>query len=120
MASDCRSERKRSKSSSSYRPTLISLRATWRCTGAVCSASQTCPMPPSPSRHRSLYGPMNLGSESVGVVVGADAELATVGRRSGFTEALFELWVAARLGLSSLGRSSSSLITALERDSAEV
>ena len=61
-----------------------------------------------------------MDSEAVGVVVGADAELATVGRRSESTAVLFELWVAARLGLSSLGRSSSSLITALERDSAEV
>ncbi len=49
MASDCRSDRNRCTTVWSYIPALISFSATGRCTGPVCSASQTCPMPPSPS-----------------------------------------------------------------------
>src|ERR1022692_52156 len=49
IASDCRSAWKRCTTVSSYIPALISFKATGRRTGAVCSASHTCPMPPSPS-----------------------------------------------------------------------
>src|SRR6266849_2911090 len=62
MASDCRSDWNRWSTSSSNLPTLMSFNATCRRTGAVCSASHTCPMPPSPILRMSRYGPMDLGS----------------------------------------------------------
>src|SRR5882672_7226729 len=46
----------------SYIPALISFSATRRCTGSVCSASHTCPIPPTPSRCTRRYGPMTWDS----------------------------------------------------------
>ena len=49
-ASACRSASKRAITCAESMPGLITLRATRRRTGLRCSASQTSPMPPSPSR----------------------------------------------------------------------
>src|SRR5713226_8353347 len=62
MASDCRSDAKRFSTASSYMPALINFTATRRRTGAVCSASHTLPMPPSPSFCSSRYGPKDFCS----------------------------------------------------------
>src|SRR6266545_3226478 len=63
-------------------PGLMTLRATWRCTGWVCSARKTVPMPPSPSCWSSLYGPITVpgpaprgGSAMVGAAAGASRKL---------------------------------------------
>ena len=45
-------------------PGLMTLRATLRWTGWVCSAMKTVPMPPSPICWRSLYGPMIVPGRS--------------------------------------------------------
>src|SRR5579872_5888932 len=58
MASDCRSTSKRCREVASKRPLLIILSATRRRKGAICSASQTCPMPPSPSLLSKRYLPI--------------------------------------------------------------
>jgi hypothetical protein len=57
-AKDCRSAWKRWSKVSLYIPQRISFNATCRCSGEVCCASQTWPMPLSPILLSSLYGPM--------------------------------------------------------------
>ena len=53
-ASACRSASKRASTDFESMPALMSLRATLRRTGCVCSATQTVPMPPSPIASSSL------------------------------------------------------------------
>ncbi len=53
MASACRSASKRATTLRVSIPALINLTATVRRIGSVCSASQTSPIPPSPSLRRS-------------------------------------------------------------------
>ena len=60
----CRSDSNRATTSRLSIPLRISLRATMRRTGSVCSACQTSPMPPSPSRCSRRYGPTTLGTSS--------------------------------------------------------
>src|SRR5215475_7850116 len=64
-----RSDSKRLRRTSSDTPARISLMATSRWKGAVCSASQTWPMPTSPSFRTKRYGPIKPG----------EAKLASVG-----------------------------------------
>ena len=60
MARACRSASKRAMTWRLSMPGLMTLRATLRWTGWVCSAMQTVPMPPSPICCSSLYGPMTV------------------------------------------------------------
>src|SRR6266542_475982 len=78
----CRSASKRAMTCRLSIPGLMTLRATWRCTGWVCSARKTVPMPPSPSCWSSLYGPITVpgpaprgGSAMVGAAAGASRKL---------------------------------------------
>ena len=65
IASACRSASKRAITCRLSMPGLMTLRATLRCTGWVCSAMKTVPMPPSPICCSSLYGPMTVPGRSV-------------------------------------------------------
>ena len=56
----CRSASNRAMTWRLSMPALMSLSATLRCTGWVCSAMKTVPMPPSPICWSSLYGPMTV------------------------------------------------------------
>ena len=56
----CRSASKRASRRPESRPGRITLRATGRRTGSVWSATQTSPMPPSPSFWRSRKRPANM------------------------------------------------------------
>ena len=60
MARACRSASKRAMTWRLSMPGLMTLRATLRWTGWVCSAMKTTPMPPSPICCSSLYGPMTV------------------------------------------------------------
>ena len=57
-ASACRSASNRATTCTVSIPALITFNATCRRTGRVCSASQTSPIPPWPTRSRRRYGPM--------------------------------------------------------------
>ena len=75
-ASAWRSASKRASTSRESIPALISLRATVRRTGWVCSARQTSPMPPLPIRSRRVYCPRvrpDAARELVGIV-GSEAD----------------------------------------------
>src|SRR5262245_37797554 len=65
-ANACRSASMRAITCVLSIPGLITLRATLRWTGWVCSASQTEPMPPSPIGCKSLYGPTRPPDSSGG------------------------------------------------------
>ena len=64
-------------------PGLMTLRATLRRTGSVCSAMKTMPMPPSPICCSSLYGPIDRAGPLAGgrPVDGGRAGAAVGGRR---------------------------------------
>src|SRR5215470_15151516 len=73
----CRSASKRATTWRLSMPGLMTLRATLRWTGWVCSAMKTVPMPPSPICCKSLYGPMTVpGLSVVGASVEAPLHLA--------------------------------------------
>jgi hypothetical protein len=61
----CRSASNRATTCRVSMPGLITFSATFRWTGWVCSATNTCPIPPSPICSISLYGPMVVPGSSV-------------------------------------------------------
>ncbi len=65
MARACRSASNRATTCRVSIPGLMTLRATLRRTGWVCSAMKTTPKPPSPICSSSLYGPMTVPGASV-------------------------------------------------------
>ena len=65
MARACRSASKRAMTCRVSMPGLMTLRATLRWTGRVCSAMKTVPMPPSPICCNSLYGPITVPGRSL-------------------------------------------------------
>ena len=81
----CRSASKRASTCRESMPALMSLSATSRLTGSVCSAIQTVPMPPSPICSSSLYGPITVpGARCGGLVDGRHG----VARRRAVQEAV--------------------------------
>src|SRR5688500_5238587 len=66
-------------------PSFTIFSATWRCTGALCSARNTDPKPPSPIAGSKRYGPITVPGPSSSVVLAAgggdDAGAANVGAR---------------------------------------
>ena len=88
IARACRSASKRAMTWRLSMPGLMTLRATLRCTGCVCSAMKTVPMPPSPICCSSLYGPItvpaaSLGEAAVGRLVPGTRAKAPSKRRGG-------------------------------------
>src|SRR6516165_9730021 len=71
IAKACRSRLNRWRAALSAHPVRMTFSATWRVTGAVCSANHTSPIPPSPSLRTKWYGPIH-----VAFVLRTEAELA--------------------------------------------
>ena len=112
-ASAWRSWSKRASIRSESRPGRTTLTATRRCTGAAWSATQTSPMPPSPSFWRSLKRPAKTRSGKSG---GPLSRGASVGPASGPRSRMPPICPSASSRRSMRRRSASSLPQASSRN----